>query len=101
MPKCTVTRTHHRGRKLNSRDWDQPIPGPVQHESTMHPTLNRWVSYLRVVRMMHGGMEDREPLPRLYEPQILTFGSDGGCMIAGFEEIDGHRYYQGWYIQWE
>jgi len=31
---------------------------------------------------------------------VLAFYSDRGMMVCGFEEIDGRRYYQGWWMQW-
>ncbi|WP_116793118.1 SOS response-associated peptidase family protein [Achromobacter dolens] len=39
-------------------------------------------------------------IPDLLEPQLLTFASDRGMMVVGFEEIAGVRYYQGWWMQW-
>jgi hypothetical protein len=34
------------------------------------------------------------------EPELLTFVSDRGMMVCGFEEIDGCLYYQGWWMPW-
>jgi hypothetical protein len=31
----------------------------------------------------------------------LLGGCDRGMMVCGFEEIDGQRFYQGWWITWE
>lgn len=39
-------------------------------------------------------------IPDLLDPVLLTFGSDRGMMVCGFEEIAGVRYYQGWWMQW-
>lgn len=101
MPKCTITRTHRQGIALRDRDFDPPIAGPVQSASYMHPVLRRMVQYLYVPRMAHGGLEMPEPIPKLYEPKIVTFGSEVATMISGFEELGGQRLYQGWYIKWE
>lgn len=100
MPACTITRTHERGRKRS--DWDaDPIPGPVTFGVTYIPELNRHIECLRVER---GHYKDGRPrpdaLPPLLEPQIRTFMSDRAMMVSGFEQIDGCRYYQGWFIQW-
>lgn len=39
-------------------------------------------------------------IPDLLQPELLTFSSDRGLMVCGFEEIDGRGYYQGWWMQW-
>ncbi len=31
---------------------------------------------------------------------MMAFNSDRGMMAVGFEEINGQRYYQGWWFQW-
>ncbi len=100
MPKCTVTRTHRLGRKLAERDRDPPVPGPIEHASVLNSDLNRYVSYLKIPSFAYGGLDQPEPIPRLCDPQILTLMSDRAMMIAGFEEVNGQRYYQGWWIQW-
>ncbi|MGE4341438.1 MAG: hypothetical protein AB7E55_36650 [Pigmentiphaga sp.] len=100
MPNCTVTRTHERGRKLDLRR-AEPIPGPVTFDTIALAELNRQVACLRILRgEFHDGRERPDALPPLCEPQLLTFSSDFGMMFSGFEQIDGQRYYQGWYIQW-
>ena len=97
MPRCTVTRTHRLGEKLHPRDWPTPIPGPVYFQVAQHPALNRSVPQLVVHRTAANQVGQ---IPPLCDPQILTLASDQGMMIAGFEEIDSRRYYQGWYIRW-
>src|SRR3546814_12012292 len=100
MPACTVVRTHRNGRKLAQRDWDQPIAGPVQHQSTMHPELKRFVPYLRITRVLHGGLAEKEPIPRLYEPRVPPDGSDRACLFARVAEIVASRYYPGGNTRW-
>lgn len=100
MPACNVLRTHERGRKRNLRHAEY-VPGPVTFDTLFVPELNRRVQCLRIPR---GDFRDGRPrpdaLPPLCEPQLLTFATDFGMMLSGFEQIDGQRYYQGWYIQW-
>lgn len=96
MPACTITRTHRHGRKLDQRDWEDPIAGQVQMASIHRQDLNRVVQYLHVP-----GAQSSDPdlLPALWEPHWLTFGGQG-MMVVGLEEIDSARYYQGWYVRW-
>ena len=98
MPACTVTRTHRLGRKLAQHDWPQPVSGPVEMASIHRKDLNRVVGYLHIPR---SGAGDPEVIPPLWEPHWLTFGTNGGMVVTGFEEVDGTRYYQSWYIRWE
>lgn len=44
---------------------------------------------------------DKPPFPDLMDVELMTFSSNRAMMIRGFEEIEGSRYYQGWYIVWD
>lgn len=44
--------------------------------------------------------DETPPIPNLWQPELVTFMSDRAMMVAGFEEIEGQRYYQGWWIRW-
>lgn len=101
MPKCTITRTHRRGQPLRDRDFDPPVPGPVSMASVMDEGLKRMADRLTIDRMTRDGGAVPSPIPDLYEPQLVTFGTEGGLVVKGFEIIDGRRYYQSWYIRWE
>lgn len=46
------------------------------------------------------GATAKGPIPDLLELEQLTFFSNRGMMVCGFEEIDGARYYRGWWMQW-
>lgn len=68
--------------------------------SIMHAGLRRHVQIM-TMKPLHG--YDPAPqvsIPDLIEPQLLTFSSDRGMMVVGFEEVDNQRYYQGWWMQW-
>jgi len=98
--QCAVQRTHHRGERRRDNDPGRVAVGTVRMYSIMHPALKRYVQVM-TMKPLHG--YDSRPdvsIPDLLEPQLLTFGSDRGMMVAGFEEIDGCRYYQGWWMQW-
>jgi hypothetical protein len=38
-------------------------------------------------------------LPDLHDIELLAFG-ECAMMLAGFEEVQGRRYYQGWWVRW-
>lgn len=99
MPAVTVSRTHYQGKKL--RQLAEPVPGPVTHDTRFVTEMNRYVTCLRNPRGdFRDGRARPDALPPLFEPRLLTFGSEFGMMVVGFEQIDDHRYYQGWYIRW-
>ncbi|WP_232481954.1 hypothetical protein [Achromobacter denitrificans] len=98
--KCSVLRTHHLGERRNDRDPGQPVVGTVRMYSILHQGLNRYVRVMTMDSQLKFGATQKSPIPDLAEPQLLTFDSGRGCMIAGFEEIAGVRYYQGWWMQW-
>jgi hypothetical protein len=76
---------------------EPPVEGVVTLASVQRTDLNRMARFLTIdCHEAH-----RKSFPELWDPQWLTFGSERGCMIVGFEEVDGQRYYQGWYVQWQ
>jgi hypothetical protein len=101
MLSCSVIRTHRRGEPLRDRDLTNAIKGTVRMQSIHHPALKRMVSMLTMCDRAHFGAVRQPKIPDLLEPKLLTFGSDRGMMVCGFEEIDGQRFYQGWWITWE
>ncbi|HAP28192.1 MAG TPA: hypothetical protein DCR74_21840 [Achromobacter sp.] len=68
--------------------------------SIMRDDLRRYISVMTLDAFAKFGASQKSPIPDLLEPELLTFGSDRGMMVCGFEEIDGQRYYQGWWMQW-
>lgn len=98
MPACTVTRTHDRGRKLHRKEW-QELVCTVSIDRWFHPELNRDVPALKAERRRrNGGWATAMPL--LCDPRLIAMRTTHGMSFVGFEEIDGQRYYQGWYIRW-
>lgn len=100
MPTCTVCRTHRYGRPLEQSEW-KFVPGPVIMYSIYREAQRRWVSCLQVQRDLGGGATGESPFPDLMDVELMTFSTNRAMMIRGFEEIDGSRYYQGWYIVWD
>ena len=83
MPACTVSRTHHRGKRLHQRDW-VPVEGPVDLDRVYLSQLNRNANRLRVLRRHpNDGGNTKDAIPPLYDPQLLTFGTEFGAMITG------------------
>lgn len=98
--ECAVQRTHYRGELRRDNDPGQIVVGTVRMYSIMHEKLKRYVSVM-TMRPLHGyDTGPKVTIPDLLEPTLLTFGSERGMMVSGFEEIDGQRYYQGWWMQW-
>lgn len=101
MFQCQVIRTHHLGQRRAERDQSAPITGTVRMYAKHYPELNRYIEVMSLDSLAQFGATLRAPIPDLYEPRLLTFFSDRGMMVAGFEEIAGQRYYQGWWMQWK
>lgn len=55
---------------------------------------------MNMARRRNSGATEKAVIPGQVTPQLLTFSSDRGMMVVGFEEIAGIRYYQGWWMQW-
>lgn len=97
---CAVQRTHHRDERRRPNDPGQIVNATVHMSSMYYEQLKREVT---IMSMMPTHGYDAPPttiFPNLFNPQLLTFSSDRGMMVCGFEEIDGRRYYQGWWMQW-
>jgi hypothetical protein len=100
MLRCLVLRTHRLGECLRDKDFGAPVEGSVRMYSIYHQPLRRHVQIMTLDSHEQFGATQRSAIPDLLEPQLLTFSSDRGMMVAGLEEIAGQRFYQGWWIQW-
>ncbi|CUI77512.1 Uncharacterised protein [Achromobacter kerstersii] len=98
---CTVTRTHHLGEKRRDNDPAPSVTGVVRMYSIMREDLKRYIRVMTMDGLKTFGATQKGEIPDLLQPELLTFASDRGMMVCGFEEIDGRRYYQGWWMQWE
>ncbi|EHK65318.1 hypothetical protein [Achromobacter arsenitoxydans] len=68
--------------------------------SVTREDLRRHVTVMTMDGLAKFGGMQKGAIPDLLEPELLTFASDRGMMVCGFEEIDGRRYYQGWWLTW-
>lgn len=68
--------------------------------SMYRESQRRWVTCFQVERR-NGGVCLESAIPELMDVEIMTFSTERAMMVRGFEEIDGARYYQGWYIVWQ
>lgn len=98
--QCAVQRTHHRGERRRDNDPGQIVTATVHMFSVYHEELKREVTIMSMMPTHRYEAPPSTEFPNLLEPQLLTFSSDRGMMVVGFEEIDGRRYYQGWWMQW-
>jgi hypothetical protein len=97
---CSVTRTHHLGEKRRDNDPAPAVTGVVRTYSIMREDLKRYIRVMTMDGLQKFGAAQKGEIPDLLQPELLTFASDRGMMVCGFEEIDGRRYYQGWWMQW-
>lgn len=98
--QCSVLRTHVLGECRRDHDLGEPVVGTVHMYSMLHKGLNRHVPCMTLEGLAKFGAKLPSPIPDLLDPQLLTFSSDRGMMVVGFEEIAGCKYYQGWWMQW-
>lgn len=98
--QCSVVRTHHLGEKLRDNDPAPAVQGKVRMYSITREDMRRQVRVMTMDSLAKFGATEKSPIPDLLDPELLTFCSDRGMMVCGFEEIDGRRYYQGWWMQW-
>jgi len=97
---CSVVRTHYLGQKRRDNDPAPAVTGTVRMYSITREDMRRQVRVMTMDGLAKFGATEKGPIPDLIEPELLTFCSDRGMMVCGFEEIDGRRYYQGWWMQW-
>lgn len=96
----SVVRTLYLGQKRRDNDPALAVLGTVRMYSITRQDMRRQVRVMTMDGLAKFGATEKGPIPDLLEPELLTFGSERGMMVCGFEEIDGRRYYQGWWIRW-
>lgn len=74
--------------------------GTVRMYSITREDMRRHIRVMTMDGLAKFGGSAKGSIPDLLEPELLTVASDRGTMVCGFEEIDGRRYYQGWWMQW-
>ncbi len=98
--RCSVVRTQHLGQKRRDNAPSPAVTGTVRMYSITREDMRRQLRIMTMDGLAKFGATEKGPIPDLVEPELLTFCSDRGMMVCGFEEIDGRRYYQGWWMQW-
>jgi len=73
------------------------ITGTVRMYPVMRDDMKRFIHVMTMDDLMKFGATDKGAIPDVLEPELLTFSSDRGTMVVGFEEIAGRRCYQGWW----
>lgn len=98
---CTVRRTHREGEPIAGGHFGTGVSGCIRMFAAPHQELRRTVKILQIIADGESGHAVATSLiPDLIEPELLTFSSDRGMMIVGFEQIGRRRFYQGWWLQW-
>lgn len=98
---CTVTLTHHLGKKLERADWPAPIPAEVRLIAMNNQALARMENRLTLDRLQKFGAVEKSAVPDLLDPRLLFIGGHRrSMMFVGYEEIMNQRYYQGWWLEW-
>ncbi len=97
--RARILRTHHEGRKLSDRQLGSghAVDGHIRLSLVSHGGLNRAVKVAQVSGTDAGG-NGADLFPPLFDVEILTLGNET-MMLGGFEEIDGRKMYQGWWIR--
>ncbi|MNV16771.1 hypothetical protein D3C71_1075400 [compost metagenome] len=98
--RCSVVRTHYLGQKRRDNDPAPAVTGTVRMYSITREDMRRQIRVMTMDSLAKFGAPSKGSIPDLLEPELLTFSSDRGMMVCGFEEIDGRRYYQSWWVQW-
>ncbi len=99
--KVQVTRTHRRGRPVdvNRLDSEPAHIGDFGFSFQEVRGLRRAsrVASLRPIENASASVES--VIPAIHDVELLAFG-DQAMLLSGFEEDDGVRYYQSWYVRW-
>ncbi len=97
--QVNVILTHDRGRAVNVHRLEQEHlhTGDLIVYLASVDGLRRAsrIAALRPLRRSIG----THVLPDLHDVELIAFG-ERAMMLNGFEEIEGRRYYQGWWIRW-
>ncbi|MDQ2140559.1 hypothetical protein RBI13_06655 [Alcaligenaceae bacterium A4P071] len=99
---CTVFRTHESGKPKQRGILGPGTNGTISMHSTLNNEMKRYVSCMELREHGRESVPGERPLiPSLHDMKVLTFHSHRGMMVVGFEEINGHRFYQGWLLHWQ
>ena len=96
-----IQRTHKAGKQVVLEDMEQPKAGSILWKARYDAIARRQQVYMEFTQLddptqIFFQERPAEPL----DPQVLSFDSERGMMLVGFEVINGGRHYQGWWIRW-
>jgi hypothetical protein len=95
----TVILTHTRGAPIAVNQLEQQ----PAHEGRLNVYLATIDGLRRASRVAAlqpiERVRDSRRLPELHDIELLAFG-ERAMMLSGFEEVDGRRFYQGWWVRW-
>jgi hypothetical protein len=95
-----VVRTHERGLPVNRRELDRldaahgQIMVSLQHLDGLKRGAR--VATLRPTTRSIGP----PVIPDLFDLELIAFANQA-MTISGFEELDGRRFYQSWWVRWD
>jgi len=97
--QVTVILTHHRGAPVNVHQLEQQ-PAYSGQLNVFLASIEGLRRASRVAALRPLEQTTSEALlPDLHDIELLAFG-ERAMMLAGFEEVGGRRFYQGWWVHW-
>jgi hypothetical protein len=96
-----IQRTHKAGRQIDAAKLESPMAGTIMRKSKYDAQARRLQVFMEFEPLRDPSKVLYQERPaNLLDPQILSFDSEKGMMMTGFEVINGGRHYQGWWIRW-
>jgi hypothetical protein len=95
--QVTVILTHQRGAPIGVHKLEQQIA----YEGQLRVFLASIDGLRRASRVAALRPIERTAVkvPDLHDIELLSFG-ERAMMLTGFEEVEGRRFYQGWWVRW-
>lgn len=96
-----IQRTHKAGKSVDPEQLELPRAGTIVRKARYDAVARRQQVYMEFVQLDDPTQVLYQERPaELLDPQVLSFDSERGMMMTGFEVINGGRHYQGWWIRW-
>ncbi len=97
--QVNVILTHDRGRAVNVHRLEQE-PLYAGHLIVYLASVDglRRASRIAALRPLVSSIGEHV-VPDLHDVELIAFG-ERAMMLNGFEDREGRRYYQGWWIRW-
>ncbi|GGX33335.1 hypothetical protein GCM10007242_45620 [Pigmentiphaga litoralis] len=96
-----IQRTHKAGKQVDPARLEQPLGGTLLRKERYDAIARRQQTYMEFTQVDDPTQVLFQERPaELLDPQLLSFDSERGVMLVGFEVINGGRHYQGWWVRW-